>query len=190
VQALLSITRRQRSAGDNEMSNPNVEKTGADPSGSSLHPHLAFGGKSWNPVRLRRRGLGDSQPAGIPAQTTVASQNDALSLSSANIPMDTPSVILENVTPAHWESLKEFLVDFARDHSGVEDQMTSALALHDKARVVGCTQLDVIDALKSLHEEGAVCLEKWDWFVHGFQPWQEWQGDTFFERFRLRGNQA
>ena len=77
-------------------------------------------------------------------------------------------------------------MSLAWDFSTDDDQMTSALDLHLKSRIADCTQSDVIEALKSLHDQGLVCLDKWDWFAHSFQPWQEWQGDAFFERFRLR----
>jgi len=98
-----------------------------------------------------------------------------------------PQVQEMRPTATQWRRLKHFLVLFAREHSSDqnEEHVTSAAALWEKANIAGCSRLDVVEALKALHHEGAVSLQKWDWFVHSFQPWQEWQGDSFFDSFRL-----
>jgi hypothetical protein len=92
----------------------------------------------------------------------------------------------------HLQQLKQFLILFAREHSNevLEGHVTSAAALRVQANLNGCTELDVVEALKALHEEGILCLQKWDWFLHSFQPWQEWQGESFFNSFQMVTNRC
>ena len=83
--------------------------------------------------------------------------------------------------------LRQFLIEFAREHPGdeMEGYATNATALQEAANIPGCTESDVRDALKTLHQEGVLSLQKWDWFLHGYEPWQDWLHDSFFDSFRL-----